>query len=92
MNGGSIYFRLARGGGLPSPHLQEVELGEADLLASVARGARCHALSHGAPQPRIWEVRGHRAGHDIGPWMRFTPWLSKLGRLRCQDLRAVDQR
>jgi hypothetical protein len=67
MNGGSIYFLLARGGGLP-PHLQEVELGEAGLLAGAAGGARSRA-----------SLRGERATtHDLGRmgpsgWSRYRP-------------------
>jgi hypothetical protein len=55
MNGGSIYFLLARGGGLP-PHLQEVELGEAGLLAGAAGGARSRASLRGeSHDPRFGE-------------------------------------
>jgi hypothetical protein len=45
---GSIYFHLAKGGGMPF-HLQEVKLGEADLLAVLLEElapARRHVERH----------------------------------------------
>jgi hypothetical protein len=88
---GLIYFQLARGEGL-SPHLQEVKLGEDNLLVGAARGARSRASSCGAPRPMNWGGWGRRAGRDIGPWMGSGPWLGMLGRLRCREMHVVDQR
>jgi hypothetical protein len=76
LNGGLIYFQLARGGGRP-PHMQEVELGEASLLTGAAGGARSRMSS-------LWRA----AAHDLGrmgplglapyrPWMGSGPWLRR---------------
>jgi hypothetical protein len=74
LNGGSIYFQLARGRGLP-PHMQEVELGEAGLLAGAARRARSHTSSLGALRPTIW------GGWAIGMFVISAHgWCWDLGR------------
>jgi hypothetical protein len=65
MNGGSISFQLARGGGL-TPRLQEVKLGEAGLLAGTAGGARSRTSSRGAPRP--YDLR-RKGPSELNPWM-----------------------